>query len=805
MSNETKGGITRLGDLIGGDARWDVDIQGGVIENIAINSYDMPDGGALQDTDRIPVERNGVGYYIEGSEIGGSGVNVLTPEDFGCKGEFIARSQGIWDGTYFSDANFDFTDEHIGWSFWQDANLRTITAVTVDGKATLSPAGYGTTGINWRAMGQDDTVYFQRFLNACSPDYNPATPDVTPPETVIGLNGALRFGKVGLLTPGKIYPVSNSSASYSGGKLSAVIVPRRIALTCLSNAEHGVTIQLVPGSYGHCMSNLSTTSYSDFMVLKNFTILCDGDYSPNSLDGLHIHNPYGNYDKVDPYNRFENIRVERPKRHGIYVEGKGELKLRDCDVFNSGEYGLLAKGQYDVSVIGGQFGATGKTGIRIDSPGPIQITGVKAFYTGVNGGSNDEDCAGIVIEATSGDAFSGGASITEFEVQETRGVGLLIKVRNCTVRGVIQDPNRAPIGSPTGRPTVKSAVYLKGQNASSNNLDIFVMPALTAYETPNWPADTSIIHIDGDAPFNSTNGGPQNNTGTVEYPVNSILPGGGIFDGIEFTGTGTPFSGGGCTNGKNPHLTLNGVPFADVLGTAPASGDLFEVLDVSDTSAGAGGTKKLVEFSNISGGGGMAIGGGVTGSTDSRVLFVGASSTLDDDAGLTYDVTNGIFAVTGTSIQKAAFFDPSRIFLSEATGNGAARIELKPVDSLASDRTQRLPDKDGTIAMADNVVALTDAATVTPNSATTDIGLLTTLSQNTTIANPTGTPVHGQRLTIRVKSTTSRTLTFGSQYRGSTDTPLPTATSGGGLTDYIGFMWNATDSKWDYIAKNFGF
>lgn len=103
------------------------------------------------------------------------------------------------------------------------------------------------------------------------------------------------------------------------------------------------------------------------------------------------------------------------------------------------------------------------------------------------------------------------------------------------------------------------------------------------------------------------------------------------------------------------------------------------------------------------------------------------------------------------------------------------------------------------------VVTLVDAATVTPNSDTTDQGILTTLSQSTTLANPTGTPVDGQKLIIRVKSTVARTWTFGAQYRGSVDLALPAATSGGSLTDYMAFIWNAADSKWDHLAKCAGF
>ena len=103
------------------------------------------------------------------------------------------------------------------------------------------------------------------------------------------------------------------------------------------------------------------------------------------------------------------------------------------------------------------------------------------------------------------------------------------------------------------------------------------------------------------------------------------------------------------------------------------------------------------------------------------------------------------------------------------------------------------------------VVTLTDAATVTPDCDTTDLGILTSLSQTTTLANPTGTPTDGQFLQIRVKSSAAQNWTFGSQYRGSDDQALPTATSGGNKTDYMGFQFNSADTKWDYVAKNFGF
>jgi hypothetical protein len=103
------------------------------------------------------------------------------------------------------------------------------------------------------------------------------------------------------------------------------------------------------------------------------------------------------------------------------------------------------------------------------------------------------------------------------------------------------------------------------------------------------------------------------------------------------------------------------------------------------------------------------------------------------------------------------------------------------------------------------VVILTDAATVTLNVDVTDVGKLATLSQTTTFANPTGTPVDGQQVMLRIKSTASRAVSFGTSFRGSTDLPLPSATTGSSKTDYFGFQYNADDSKYDIIASNKGF
>lgn len=66
--------------------------------------------------------------------------------------------------------------------------------------------------------------------------------------------------------------------------------------------------------------------------------------------------------------------------------------------------------------------------------------------------------------------------------------------------------------------------------------------------------------------------------------------------------------------------------------------------------------------------------------------------------------------------------------------------------------------------------------------------------------NPSGTPAQGEKLIIRIKDNgTARALTYGSQFRASSDLALPTTTVLS-KTLYMGFIYNSTDTKWDLIA-----
>ena len=103
------------------------------------------------------------------------------------------------------------------------------------------------------------------------------------------------------------------------------------------------------------------------------------------------------------------------------------------------------------------------------------------------------------------------------------------------------------------------------------------------------------------------------------------------------------------------------------------------------------------------------------------------------------------------------------------------------------------------------VSTLTSSTTFTPASDSSDVATMTMtgVAGTLTIAAPTGTPVDGQKLILRIKTTNAQTYSFNATYRFSASVTAPSTTTAG-KTDYFGCMWNATDSKWDVVAYDGG-
>ena len=90
-------------------------------------------------------------------------------------------------------------------------------------------------------------------------------------------------------------------------------------------------------------------------------------------------------------------------------------------------------------------------------------------------------------------------------------------------------------------------------------------------------------------------------------------------------------------------------------------------------------------------------------------------------------------------------------------------------------------------------------ATLTIDTDVSDFATITAQSEALTIGAPTGSPVEGQKLIIRIKDDGSaRAITFNAIFRALGVT-LPTTTVVS-KTTYLGLVYNSTDTKWDVVA-----
>jgi hypothetical protein len=97
------------------------------------------------------------------------------------------------------------------------------------------------------------------------------------------------------------------------------------------------------------------------------------------------------------------------------------------------------------------------------------------------------------------------------------------------------------------------------------------------------------------------------------------------------------------------------------------------------------------------------------------------------------------------------------------------------------------------------VASVASAATITPTSDASNQYNVTALAVPATFAAPSGSPVDGQKLLLRIKDNgTARALTWNAIYR-VIGTTLPTTTVAT-KTTYVGCIYNSADAVWDVVA-----
>lgn len=253
-------------------------------------------------------------------------------------------------------------------------------------------------------------------------------------------------------------------------------------------------------------------------------------------------------------------------------------------------------------------------------------------------------------------------------------------------------------------------------------------------------------------------------------------------------------------------LDANGVAHMFISGTAPYVNTFIFGNGAGNVFLGSGGKANVSDTTGT-----LTTAGSITLQTTSQTL----PSTIANDTlgGLLFTTNAGKGWQIANSTGQLQGFTGITILLQGAT-SGSVTIA---VPAVAGSNTVTLPAATDTLvgkATTDTLtnkrvtprqVAMADAVSVTPTSDTADINTFvsTQAGGTLTVNAPTGTPTDGQKLTLRLKSTNAQTYSFNATYAFSTTVTAPT-TLAAGKTDYIGLMWNATNTKWDVVAVDQG-
>jgi len=180
---------------------------------------------------------------------------------------------------------------------------------------------------------------------------------------------------------------------------------------------------------------------------------------------------------------------------------------------------------------------------------------------------------------------------------------------------------------------------------------------------------------------------------------------------------------------------------------------------------------------------------------DAHLIGFNQDGTLKNSTVLTTPVIN-------TSVSGTAILDEDNM-VSDSAVKLATQQSIKAYvdtqDTAQAAATLTLTNKRINPRIVTAASYTTDTGTAL-SVATADVFQVTAQAGALKLNNPGGTPVAGQKLIVRIKDDgTARALTYDTQFRASSDLALPTTTILG-KTLYMGFIFNATDTKWDLIA-----
>lgn len=546
---------------------------------------------------------------------------------------------------------------------------------------------------------------------------------------------------------------------------------------------------------------------------------------------------------------------------GVYTFPTGTKTLVATDVTTLSALatiGTITSGTWQGSVISSTYGGTGvnnagRTLTISTNSGTISFTSSVTLTVAATASVSGTNTGDQTITLTSDVTGSGTGS---FATTIAAGVVTLAKLANLAANSVIGNSTGSS-ATPTAVSMVTtataSAILLRDSNANAiaNNF-------LRNYTTTATAGGTTTLTVSS-AYFQYFTG---TSTQTVTLPVASTLANGQswvivnkstgavtiqtsgtntlviLAAGTSATvtcintagGTGTAswdytYQGHSVTSAKK--LTLsNTMSFsaADDTGvyTFPTGTKTLVATDVTSLASLAtvgtisSGTWQGTVIGSTYGGTGVNNAGRtLTISTNSGTIAFGvASKTL---------TINNTLSLSGTDAKSLTLTTSLTVSGNDGTLSfGAASKTLTVNNSLTlagtDSTTMTFPSTTGTVAtlaatqtftnktfidatnVVEEITTTTSSATPTPTGGSLrNFFTVTALAVGATFASPSGTPVNGNYLTIRIKDNgTLRSLAWNAIYRAIGVT-LPTTTAAN-KTIYVGARYNSADSKWDVIA-----